>query len=298
MRKNVKNTLILALLYTFSISLGHAFDIDETVDDEIRKNYNPSQLIQDVQGKDSALDKKIKTDKAVTVSEDEKLPSLPEIAKYGNNKSASESKTKTDFSPTFKPYNGGTVKIKAGTTFYVKNIAAISDWQRRGTKLKFTSTTNVSGKGYTIPAGTVFYGEILESHQPQLSCNGGLIVLKIDSMIYKGTKVPLSAYVIRANDKKIFFNNIKGERTYLKTLWKQGNWGRVMFNKMTAVSIGLGADSSTLVLTPFPFLYGTLCLGVNTVVSPISALFSKGGHISIPANSNFKIKLTDETYIN
>ena len=56
MRKNVKSTLILAFIYTLSISLGHAFDIDETVDDEIRKNYNPAQLINDVNIKDHALD--------------------------------------------------------------------------------------------------------------------------------------------------------------------------------------------------------------------------------------------------
>ena len=177
------------------------------------------------------------------------------------------------------------------------NNASISDWQRKGTSVKFTLRSNTFGKDYTIPSGTVFLGEIIDSHQPQITCNGGLIVIKIHSMIYKNQKVPITAYVTRANDKKIFFNNIKGERTYLKTTWNKGNWGRTIFNKMFTVSVGLGAEGATLVLTPFPFIYGTVCLGVNTITSPICAFFSKGEHISIPAGSAFRIKLLEDVMI-
>ena len=66
---------------------------------------------------------------------------------------------------------------------------------------------------------------------------------------------------------------------------------------MLTVSVGLGAESSTLILTPFPFAYGTLCLGLTTITSPICAFFSKGGHVSIPANSDFRIKLLDDAMI-
>ena len=89
-----------------------------------------------------------------------------------------------------------------------------------------------------------------------------------------------------------------GERLVLLLHWKKGNWGRTLFNKMFNVTIGLGGESSTLILTPFPFAYGTICLGLNTITSPICAFFSKGGHISIPANSPFRIKLVDEVMIN
>ena len=41
---NVKKTLILLFFLFFSTNIGHAFDIDATVDDEIRKNFNPSKL--------------------------------------------------------------------------------------------------------------------------------------------------------------------------------------------------------------------------------------------------------------
>lgn len=298
MRKNVKSTLILALVYIFSISLGHAFDLDETVDDEIRKNYNPTQLINDVSTKETALDKKIQSSTNNIKTHEETLPSLPNITKYGNSTKQSDIRNNS-ISPvaTVKPYTGGNIKVKSGTSFDVISNAKISDWQRKGTKIKFTSTANVSGNGYTIPRGTTFNAEIIESHQPQITCNGGLVIIKVYSMNYKGKTIPLSAYVTKANNKKIFFNNIKGERNYLKTTWKKGNWGRAMFDKMLSVSIGLGAESSTLILTPFPFVYGTLCFGANALTSPICAFFSKGGHVSIPENSHFKVKLVDDVMI-
>lgn len=297
MKRIVGSTLIIASLYIASICDGHAFDVDETVDDEIRKNYNPTQLIQDVKGKNSALDKKIDSAPAKPIIVDENLPALPNISKQASSIKAPDVKDNTEPIVT-KPYRGGNIKVKAGTSFNVTNTTSISDWQRKGTKVKFISKGNTFGKSYTIPSGTIFLGEIIESHQPQITCNGGLVVIKVDTMIYKGQRIPIVAYVTRANDKKIFFNNIKGERNYLKTTWKKGNWGRTLFNKMLTVSVGLGANGSTLILTPFPFAYGTICLGLNTITSPICAFFSKGGHISIPANSQFRIKLVDEVMIN
>lgn len=293
LRRIVHKTLIITAVYITSISFCHAFDMDMTVDDEIRKNYNPTKLIQDVNLDNSALDKNLKDTQPKQIQNSD-LPALPSISK--TEIFESNTKTDNDTLPS-KPYTGGNIKVKAGTSFDVVSSTAISDWQRKGTKVKFTLKSNKHGKGYTIPSGTVFLGEILEVHQPQITCNGGLVVIKVYAMLYKGQTVPIAAYVTRANDKKIFFNNIKGKRTYLKTMWKKGDWGRAIFDKMFRVSVGLGAESSTLILTPFPVAYGTICLGINTITSPICAFFAKGEHISIPAGSPFRIKLVDEFYI-
>jgi hypothetical protein len=297
MKRIVGSTLIITSLYIASICSGHAFDIDETVDDEIRKNYNPSQLIQDVGVSNSALNKKLEVPQTQPTTIDENLPALPSISKQNNSQKQYNSKNDSEILVT-KRYAGGNIKIKSGTSFNVINSNTISDWQKKGTSVKFKLKGNKFGKNYTIPSGTIFLGEIIESHQPQITCNGGLIVIKVDTMIYKEQRIPITAYVTRANDKKIFFNNIKGERNYLKTTWQKGNWGRTLFNKMLTVSSDLGSESSTLILTPFPFTYGTLCLGLSAITSPICAFFSKGGHISIPTESNFRIKLLDEIMIN
>ena len=290
MNKKAGQALIIASLYIISTQNGHAFDIDATVDDEIRKNYNSTQLIQDTGIKNSALDKTIQND-----IKGENLPELPNITKQKNHSVVHDI---SDSQASYTPYTGGNIKVKSGTSFDVVNLTSVSDWQRKGTKITFKTKGNTFGKNYTIPAGTIFNGEIIESHQPQITCNGGLIVIKIDSMIYKNQKIPVLAYITRANDKKIFFNNIKGKRTYLQTTWKKGNWGRTLFNKMFNVTIGLGGESSTLILTPFPLAYGTICLGANAITSPICAFFSKGEHISIPADSNFRIKLMEDVMIN
>ena len=81
-------------------------------------------------------------------------------------------------------------------------------------------------------------------------------------------------------------------------MWKKGDWGRTLYNKMFNLTVNLGGDGATVAISPFPIVYGTICLGVNAITSPICAFFSKGGHVSIPANSQFKIKLLEDTFIN
>lgn len=279
MNRVVKSTLILMILSMCMTNYGHAFDLDETVDDDIRKNYK---------------------------TEDENLPALPAITKsqeYSKNQTSSNSTstakpaTKPPRTTISQPAYKGTVKVKGGTTFEVVSSQAISDWQREGTPVKFTSRTNVYGKNFTIPANTVFSGEVVNSHQPQVSCNGGLVSIRVYSMYHNGHKIPVNAYITRANDKIILFNNIKGERNYLKTTWKKGNWGRTLFSRMMTLTVNLGGEGSTLILSPFPLAYGTICLGLNTLTSPICAFFSKGGHVSIPAGKPFKIKLIDDAFI-
>ena len=270
-------TITLFLLICYSDHVN-AFDLDMTVEDDIRKNYNSSKLVKDT-----------------NIEELEPLPDLPNHLK---SKSTVEVKTDTaKYTPPKQIASFGNVKMTKGTSFNVVNMTKISDWQRRGTVLKFKTTALINKRGYTLPAGTVFIGEVTESHQPQISCNGGLVVIKITSMVYKGQSVPLNAYITRANDKIIFLNNIKGERTYLKTVWKKGNWGRSLFSRMMTLTVNLGGDGSTFLLSPFPLLYGSLCFGANTIISPLTAFFEKGKHISIEAGKHFRIKLIDDSFI-
>ncbi len=281
-----KKVLILPLIIMLTINTACSFNLDETVNDEIRKNYNDTKLIDDT---------------GINTNNGGGLPDLPNIVKNSKPKSkpdVSGSKASVPKSLPAIPYKGGNIKIKSGTKFNVVNTSAISDWQKQGTSVKFKTVAQTSGNGYTIPAGTILNGEIVESHQPQISCNGGLVAIRVYSMFYNGHTVPLNAYVVRAKDKKVFFDNIKGERTYLKTMWKKGNWGRSLFNRMLSLTVNLGGSGSTLVLSPFPFVYGTLCLGANTLISPITAFFSKGGHVSIPAGSRFILKLNEAVYVN
>jgi len=266
---------ILLLIFLLITEQAHAFDLDMTVDDEIRKNYDSSKLQQDMHVEDT-------------------LPSLPDIPEI--NQSEPLPAVHEVQVPQYNIMKGN-VKIPDGTSFDVVNSTKINDWLAKGNTIKFYNKNPIIKKKFTIPANTVFYGEIIEVHQPQITCNGGLVVIRIKSMNYKGQTIPIRAYVTRADEKMIFLNNIKGERTYLKTMWKKGNWGRTLFNRMMTMTINLGAEGSTILLSPFPLAYGTICLGMNALTSPITAFFSKGGHVSIPAGSRFRIKLLDDAFI-
>ena len=225
----MKKILLLQILILLTSQLAWAFDLDMTVDDDIRKNYNSSKLVKDTHTEDN----------------EETLPALPEISKYKEPELTVKQET---YTPPTQIYNKGNKKIH-------------------------------------------------DSHQPQITCNGGLVVIRVRSMHYKEQIIPINAYITKAGAKKVFLNNIKGNRTYIKTTWKKGNWGRTIFNKMMTLTINLGGEGSTFILSPFPLAYGTICLGLNTLTSPICAFFQKGGHVSIPAGSKFTIRLLDDAFI-
>ena len=285
-------TLILIFCYFFSMpNYIFGFDLDETVDDKIRKNYNADKLIDDVQS--STITRNAQP------SPEEILPNLPNITNNKKNKNTSDIQGTNIVTPNIQyNYNKtGKYKIHSGTTFIVTNNSKISDWMSKGTNIQFKTTGQKNGRKYTIPASTTFYAKVIDVHQPQISCNGGLVAIEITGIRYHGDLIPVHGYVLRANDKKIFLGNIKGKRTYLSTTYKKGNWGRALFGRMFTLTVNLGKDGSTLLLSPFPLLYGTICLGANTLISPITAFFSKGGHVNIPQGSPFKIKITEDFYI-
>ena len=147
-------TVTLFLLICCSLHV-QAFDFDMTVDDDIRKNYNSSKLINDTNTVDF-----------------ETLPYLPE--KLKNETVKTEAQKSTVYIPPKAIITSGNVKMHKGTSFNVVNITKISDWQTKGAAVKFKTTALINKRGYTLPVSTVFTGEVIESHQPQVSCNGGM----------------------------------------------------------------------------------------------------------------------------
>ncbi len=269
------NDIILSMkkLFTFILlsvisTQVFAIDLDESVDDEIRQNYKSNQLVE------------------------ESLPELPKILQQKQKQEVlpdTSGVIEKKIAPTV--YRGS---IKSGTKFAVVNDNAISDGLRKGTRVTFHTKALTTAKGVTIPAGTKFYAEVEDSHLPQLSCNGGLVVLSVHSIVIDNSVTQIDGYITRANSKKIFLNNIKGKRTYLKTMWKKTGLGRNLFNRMLTLTVNLAGDGPTLLLSPFPLCYGTVVLGLNTLTSPLFALFSKGGRVNIPTGTDFVIKLRED----
>ena len=276
--------LLTFIVLGFALMPVSALEFDLSVDEEIRKNYNPSQI---------ELDNLPPLPKEHPTQPSKPITSIP------NSSAIPTQKLST---PTSKPVianvdKSTAIRIPKGTKFRVKSNQTISDYTKAGTRLTFVSQKPVTKRYVTILEGTVFKGEVTDSHTPQLSGNGGLIVLKIDSMIFKGATVPVNAKITKAAHKKIFINNIKGERKYLKGIANSTKPGKKFYRKMMRTTSKLANGPVTLILTPFTVVSGVVVYAANVVSSPVLALFSKGGHINIPAGSEFEIKLLEDAYL-
>ncbi len=249
-----------------------SLEFDTSVDEEIKKKYNSSKLEYDV------------------------LPNLPKTSTPG--KVPSSTPVYTEVKPQITVVDKKDAKqIPSGTKFQVKSNGTISDQSKEGSTVSFTTISPVFKNGITIPAGTKFYATITDVHRPQTLGNGGLLVLRINSMTYNGQTFGVNAKITKANSKKIFFNNIKGKHQYWKGVAKQIDKGEAFFVKSRRTAAKMADNPILIILSPVPTLVGYVGYAGCTVLSPITGLTNKGGNISIPAGSSFEIKLLDSAYI-
>lgn len=298
MQKEIKHNyafghfIICFLLFTLIYSPVFALEFDTSLDDEIRKNYDPTKIEKDMEL--PALPKIINEKSVQTINNNTKT----------NKTSTANLKPISQIKPQTKPLmqsislsQGSYATLKHGTVFRVKSLNNISDSSPRGYQVAFISKYPVSTTYYTIPVGSILKGEIIKSHRPQLSGNGGLIVVRINSLIINNEIHPIEAFVSEANNKNIFFNNIKGKRKYISSVFKSTKPGCHFFKKMISVTESLAKDGSSIILTPFSIGAGAIALSGNIFVSPVLGLFYKGDSIHIKEGSEFKIKLAQDVFI-
>lgn len=256
-----------------------SLELDLSVDEEIKKKYDTSKIEYDV------------------------LPNLPKVTSPSNtqNYSPKVPQTLPTYSTTAPNISkvdiNNSIKIPKWTKFQVKSTQTISDWAKKGSYVTFTSTSPVYKKNITIPAGTKFHGLIVNSHRPQKTGNGGLVVIKITSMTYKGKTYNINGKITKANTKKIFFNNIKGKRQYFNGVGKRIDQGENFYKKTRKTSNKMADNPILVILSPVPTIVGIAGYTVCTVLSPFTALTTKGGNLSIPSGSSFEIKLLDSAYV-
>lgn len=261
----------------------HAFELDTSVDDEIRRNYNPSAIEQS-------------------------LPALPKVTPTQNPQVTAPPKTQPVAQPA-KPQivvkklpnsqidKSTAIRIPKGTKFKVRSSAYLSDSTRTGARLNFTTLQPVTKRYVTIPAGTVFNAVVINSHPPQATGNGGLLQIAVDGMRYNGRNYYSQGKITKANHKKVFVNNIKGKRQYWKGVGNQISKGQQFYKKTRRISNNLTDNPITLIVAPVPTIVGLGVYAVNFVGSPIFSIGSKGGKLSIPAGSEFEIKLLEDIYL-
>lgn len=202
---------------------------------------------------------------------------LPPLPKTAPSPVGDDTKPPT----TLPAKTSGTKFYKKGTKFSVKSTGVISDSLKEGSHVYFKDTD-----------GTTFSAVVLNSHPPQFTGNGGLVVLMVESIGSSSAQ----AKITKANEKKIFLNNIKGKRGYLKGIANSTKPGRIFYDTMMRTTGAFATNSFTMILTPFTAAAGVIVYGVNLVGSPVFAVFSKGGKLSIPAGSEFEVKLLEDIY--
>lgn len=290
----VKNISTIFIIFMLLATPVFALELDTSVDDEIRRTYDPSKLEQSLPAlpktapvQQNTVPKTPQTTQAPQAAP-KSLPSTPAAKpQLGVKKLPNE----------YKFDKSTAIRIKKGTKFRVKSNSVISDYLREGAKVSFTSIKPVTQRYITVMNGTKFTAVVEDSHLPQMTGNGGLVVLMVDSITVNGQTRSVHGKITKANLKKIFFNNIKGKRQYWKGVANQIDKGENFYKKTRRTSSKLADNPVGVIISPIPTITGIVVYAVNFVGSPLFAIWSKGGRISIPAGSEFEIKLLEDVYL-
>lgn len=272
-----------------------AFELDTSVDEEIRKNYNPSALEQNLPALPKTAPSQSATTKTTVTTTNKTTPVVPKTQPVSQPSKPQLVIKKMD--NDYKFDKSTAIRIKKGTKFRVKSNCVISDYQREGTRVSFTSIKPVTQRYITINEGTRFNAVVEDSHLPQFTGNGGLIVLMVDGIVVNGSTKSVHAKITKANMKKVFLNNIKGKRGYIKGVSRQVDKGENFYKKTRRTSTKLADNPVGLIISPIPTVFGAVVYAVNLVGSPVFAIWAKGSRISIPAGSEFEIKLLEDVYL-
>lgn len=272
-----------------------AFELDTSVDEEIRKNYNPSALEQNLPALPKTAPSQSATTKTTATTTNKTTPVVPKTQPVSQPSKPQLVIKKMD--NDYKFDKSTAIRIKKGTKFRVKSNCVISDYQREGTRVSFTSIKPVTQRYITINEGTRFNAVVEDSHLPQFTGNGGLIVLMVDGIVVNDSTKSVHAKITKANMKKVFLNNIKGKRGYIKGVSRQVDKGENFYKKTRRTSTKLADNPVGLIISPIPTVFGAVVYAVNLVGSPVFAIWAKGSRISIPAGSEFEIKLLEDVYL-
>lgn len=272
-----------------------AFELDTSVDEEIRKNYNPSALEQNLPALPKTAPSQSATTKTTVTTTNKTTPVVPKTQPVSQPSKPQLVIKKMD--NDYKFDKSTAIRIKKGTKFRVRSNCVISDYQREGTRVSFTSVKPVTQRYITINEGTRFNAVVEDSHLPQFTGNGGLIVLMVDGIVVNDSTKSVHAKITKANMKKVFLNNIKGKRGYIKGVSRQVDKGENFYKKTRRTSTKLANNPVGLIISPIPTVFGAVVYAVNLVGSPVFAIWAKGSRISIPAGSEFEIKLLEDVYL-
>ena len=276
---------VLFLIAVFGIKT-HAYTLDVSVDDEIKKKYTTVEIPV---GQVSSASQNGGSSTSATT----KTSTTP---KGQLNYTQNNTNTTT---PNISPntVNKSSIKLPSGTKFCLKPNQKITNFLNVGSTLTFVSCAPLVKKNITIPTGTVFSGIITEKHPAQITGNGALVGLKITKMNYKKYDYSINAKVTKVNADNIFFNNIKGERKYIEGVKERVAKGKNFYQKSKQTSTSWAQKPLGKITSPLPKIVGGIGNAIYFVSSPVVAIGKKGGNVEIPAGAILEVKLLEAVYV-
>ena len=279
----MKKIFIILSLIFFTIYPAFSYELDTSVDAEIKQKYNSTKL------------------------SDEMLPQLPSNLKNSATSPSGQSNTGTPTVTTTPAFNAKQAissliprsgkRIPRWTKFELKSDGKATSWFGLNTSISFRSTNEVRKGTVIIPAGTKFNGNVVKSHSSQITGNGGLLEIKITSLIYEGKTIPINAVITKVDGENIFFNRIKGARQYLVGVKNKIKSATNTYKKGRAASAKLSSNPIGTLISPLPTIGGFVAGAVGTVASPITGLIQKGKDVNIPAGTLYEIRFVEDAYI-
>ena len=258
----MKKLFVIFSLLSFFVQSVYDVDFDTSIDSEIRKTYN--------------LDESY-------------LPPLP---------TEEPSVSYPIEQPKYEPL-GKTFVVKDGTKLELVSTSYVSDKTLKGSKVSFALVDGfLTKEGQVVPAGTILKGVVTDSHPPQITGNGGLVELDINEIYFNGIKSPISTKLSKVDSKKIFLNNVKGERKYWKNYSKAMTPGKKVFTTTQTCASAMSTIPVVNLVSFVPVLVGSSVYAVNFIVAPFVAVFTKGGTMAIPTGTEIQIKVTKDSEIN
>lgn len=210
------------------------------------------------------------------------------IAKATTNKKQKTTKTALNYRTT---------RLAKGTQIRVINQSNITDALVEGQTVIFLSTQEIYTPYFKIPKNTKFVARVVDSHRPQMTCNGGLVGLRIVSANINGYTQQLNGGIIKKNTDSVYFSNLKGRHSYGRNVGKKAKWGQNKFKQWSKTSRNLANKGAGVIIAPFPYIGGCILAAASTVSAPATALLGKGGNLDIPAKTTFTIKLYEDALL-
>ena len=284
--------IFLIILAFISVAPGVvAYELDTSVDAEIKQKYNSTKLSDEMLPqlpsnlKNSATSPSSASSGAVTTTKVQKTNPVSNTQQLVNLLKPSQ-------------VQGTGPKIPRWTRFELKSDGKASSWLGLNTSLSFKSTQTVNNGAITIPAGTTFKGNVVNSHASQITGNGGLLEIKITGMVYEGKTIPINAVITKVNGENILFNRIKGARQYIEGVKNKVKSATNAYKKGRSVSAKLSANPIGQIISPLPTIGGFVAGAAGTIASPLTGLLQKGKDVNIPAGTLYEIRFIEDAYIN